>query len=117
MLRSRYTLLIIAVLLLLGGGYLLIFNWLVPKTAAFTVPMRWNRVPLRESKTIAHGYFGEPALTGPKSETWIAGTRTKEYQLHIYYVNDSVIAAYSIYYWYKSRLVLRNYLLDSASIQ
>jgi hypothetical protein len=46
MLRSRYTLLIIAVLLLLGGGYLLIFNWLVPKTAAFTVPMRWNRVPL-----------------------------------------------------------------------
>ncbi|MBV9988533.1 MAG: hypothetical protein JO301_12705 [Chitinophagaceae bacterium] len=116
--RLRYIFLILVSLLLLTlGCYLLIFNWLVPRTAGYAIPMRWHRIPLRESKTIVQGYFGEPASITPDSETWIANTRAKQYQLHIYYINDSIASAYSIYYRYSSRLVTRNYLLDSASIR
>ena len=113
----RKLLLALLVLGLLGWGiYAIAFNWMVPRTAGFGVPGRWKRVPLRETKSVVHGYYGEPAETARKMETWSGGTKDKQYWLHIYYVADSVAVSYSIHYTYSGKWVHRDYLIDSSSI-
>jgi hypothetical protein len=116
--NSRKWLLILLCIAIIGWlFYALCFQWLVPKTAAFAVPGKWNRVPLRESKTIAHGYLGLPADSTKEMDTWYSGSANKQYGLRIYYIEDTVIASYSIHYRYRSWLVTKDYLIDSASIR
>jgi hypothetical protein len=98
--------------------YALAFNWLMPKTAAFAVPGKWNRIPLRESKAIVHGYLGEPANSSRGMEEWIRKNgANKQFSLRIYYLADTLATAYSVRFHFKSRLVNRSYLIDSASIR
>ena len=116
--NSRKWLLVFIGLAIIGWlFYALIFQWLVPRTAAFAVPGKWNLVPLRESKTIARGYFGLPADSAKARDTWHSGPANKQYSLHIYYMNDTVISAYSIYYNYRGSLIKKDYLIDSSAIR
>jgi hypothetical protein len=99
--------------------YFFIFNWMVPKTASFTIPQKWRMIPLRQSKEIVQGYFGEPL---PKDSTvtadeWANGSKGKMYFLKIYYVSDTIAASYSIHYQFKHWAASRNYLVDTSSIR
>lgn len=98
-----------------------LFNWVVPKTAAFTLPRKWNFIPLGQSRNIVNGYLGEPHIKSisPDSsiEEWAGGSKDKMYFLKIVYVSDSLAAAYSIHYQYHNWLLNRNYLIDSGSLR
>ena len=113
----KWSVILLAVLLMGWLFYAIIFNWLVPKTASFGVPARWGRLPLRQPKEIVHGYLGNPAVTSGNREEWTGGTTKKMYRLQIYYHTDTVASSYSVYYFYRSRLVNRSYLVDSGSIR
>jgi hypothetical protein len=110
---------VVALIMLLWGIYAFLFSWVVPKMAAVTVPHKWTMIPLRESKLIVHGYFGEPvtANTDSTMEEWANGSKGKMYFLRIYYAADTVAIAYSIHYRYKNKLASRDYLVDSFSIR
>jgi len=113
----KWLLILLSVALTAWLFYAIIFGWLVPKTASFGVPGRWNRIPLRQPKEIVHGYLGNPADTSAGMEEWAGGTSRKKYRLRIYYQPDTVASSYSVYYIYRSRLVKRSYLIDSGSIR
>jgi hypothetical protein len=116
--KSRKWLLLLLCIVFLGWlFYAMTFQWLVPKTAAFAVPGKWNRVPLRKSKSIAHAWFGRPADSTEAIDTWQSGPSNKRYALRIYYIQDTVISSYSIRYTYGGRLLKKDYLIDSASIR
>lgn len=109
----------IASLILFAGVYFFVFEWVVPKTASFTIPQKWRMIPLRESREIVHNYFGEPL---PKNNSkdgdiWANGSKGKMYFLRIYYVSDTIALGYSIHYQYKNWFGSRDYLIDSLSIR
>ncbi len=111
----RFFLYLIPVLLIAWAFYALIFNWLVPKTATYTIPSKWNRVPMLQTRTTVHGYLGNPVMADSTKEVWKGGIKGREYALIIYYAPDSTTEAFSISYHYQSRLVSRTYVLDSFS--
>ncbi|MCW3088343.1 MAG: hypothetical protein JWQ78_1729 [Sediminibacterium sp.] len=117
--NSRTAAVIVILLLILWGMYAWIFSWVVPKMAAVTVPHKWNRVPLQQSREIAHGYFGEPSLANKDStiEQWADGSKGKMYFLRIYYAPDTTAMAFSIHYRFHNALASKDYLLDSFSIR
>ena len=115
--KSIIILLIICVVMIIF--HYLVFDLIVPKTAAFTIPQKWKMVPLRQTKEIVHGYFGEP-VPGTKtggSEFWTGGSKGKMYYLRIYYVSDTIASGYSIHYQYNAWFGSRDYLIDSLSIR
>ncbi|MES2371600.1 MAG: hypothetical protein V4557_03405 [Bacteroidota bacterium] len=97
----------------------IVFDVIVPKTAAFTTPQKWKMIPLRQTKEIVHGYFGEPVpgIKTDGSEVWAGGAKGKMYYLRIYYVSDTIASRYSIHYQYKAWFGSRDYLIDSLSIR
>jgi hypothetical protein len=97
----------------------LIFDVIVPKTAAFTTPQKWKMIPLRQTKEIVHGYYGEPVagIKADGSEEWTGGSKGKMYYLRIYYISDTIASGYSIHYQYKAWFGSRDYLIDSLSIR
>jgi hypothetical protein len=116
---NKKTLILIIILLTLVGLKYFIFDWMVPTTASFTLPHKWRMIPLRESKEIIRGYFGEPL---PKDSTvssdeWANGSKGKMYFLKIHYVSDTVAASYSIHYQFKNWFTSRTYLVDTGSIR
>ncbi len=116
--RLRKWLLVLVPVALLGWGiYAFIFNWIVPKSATLTMPRKWKRIPFRQPAETAHGYFGTPARTVGNMEEWTGGITDRRYYLRIYYGSDSTVIAYSVYYSYKSRLVSKDYLMDSISLR
>jgi hypothetical protein len=121
MTKSRkWAVIIFTLFIILWALNALLFSWVVPQTAAFTIPRKWSLIPLRQSKTIVHGYLGEPSVApGPDttSEIWASGSKGKMYYLHIHYHADTIATDYSIRYQYRNWLVSRNYLIDSVSIR
>ena len=115
----KWSVIILTLLIVLWGIYALLFSWVVPKAAAFTMPRKWSNIPLAQSKTIVHGYLGDPSVAqglDSTSEEWANGSKGKMYWLRISY-SDTVAIAYSIRYQYNNWLVSKNYLLDSISIR
>lgn len=111
-------LLIVSILVIFWGMYAFLFDWVVPKTALFTVPRKWNMIPLQQSKNIVHDYFGQPAVAAdPTLDQWATGSKGKMYFLRIYYVSDTVAVGYSIHYQFSNNFASRDYLLDSFSIR
>ncbi len=116
--KKGRVLILVLILAVLTGLYFVIFDWVVPKTAAFTIPHKWRMIPLRQTKDIVHNYFGEPLPNHtPESEEWANGSKGKMYFLKIYYFADTVATSYSIHYEYKNAISSRNYLVDSGSIK
>lgn len=119
-LYNRGTFVFIILCLVLTGFKYLIFDIVIPKTASLTVPAKWRMLPLRQSKTIVHGYLGAPVSSrNPKDssyEEWIAGSKGKQYYLTVDYA-DTIATGYSIHYQYSNWLVKRDYLIDSFSIK
>lgn len=114
----NWLLLLISILLFFGGVSTFLFGWVVPTTASFSVPRKWNRIPLRQSKNIVHGYFGQPSFVGePTFDQWANGSKGKMYFLRIYYASDTVAVRYSIHYQFSNNFASRDYLLDSFSIR
>jgi hypothetical protein len=99
--------------------YLFVFEWVVPKTAAITIPQKWRMIPLRQAKDIVHDYFGEPLpqYNTSESEVWANGSKGKIYFLRIHYLADTVAISYSIHYQFSNWFSSRNYLVDSSSIR
>jgi hypothetical protein len=96
----------------------LVFDFVVPKTAAFTMPYKWKTIPLRQTKEIVRGYFGEPLpAQNALSDKWANGSKGKMYFLQVYYINDTIASAYSIHYQYKNWFGSRDYLIDSNSLR
>lgn len=117
--RKKGTWILFIILLIMAGMKFLIFDWVVPKTASFTIPQKWRMIPLRQIKAIVHNYLGDPL---PQSSTngneeWANGSKGKMYFLKIYYVSDTIAAGYSIHYKYENWFSSRNYLIDSFSIR
>lgn len=112
---------LIPILLLSITMYFFVFNWLVPKTAAFTTPMKWRMLPMRQHRNIVRDYLGEPVgndTTGKlTTDEWDQGGKGKNYLLRIDYALDSTAISYSIHYRYSNRLMGRDYLIDSFSIK
>jgi hypothetical protein len=117
--NGRKYIALVIVCLMLAILHYLVFDVMVPKTAAFTIPQKWKMIPLRQTKETVHGYFGEPvADTKPGgSELWTGGSKGKMYYLRIYYVSDTIASAYSIHYRYKAWFGERDYMVDSSSIR
>lgn len=118
--NKRYKWLLAISLLVLTGWllYAFLFNWVVPKTAGFAIPGKWQMLPIRQTKEIVYDYLGEPALQpGKHTDEWISGSSDKQYSLRIYYVSDTIAAGYAIRYQYSGRFLKRSYLLDSMSIR
>lgn len=100
------------------GVYAFIFQWIVSKSAALTLPRKWKTIPLREPLSTAHAYFGQPSHRSRGMEEWTNGLGNKKYYLRLYYSGvDTVISSYSIYYSYKNWLLSKDYLMDSVSIR
>jgi hypothetical protein len=117
--RGKSYLFLIVLCIAMAIFHYTVFDMIVPKTAAFTIPQKWKMIPLRQTKEIVHGYYGEP-VTGTKadgSEEWTGGSKGKMYYLRIYYVSDTIAAGYSIHYQYKAWFGSRDYLIDSVSIR
>lgn len=117
--RAKSYLILIILLVAMVIFHYLIFDIIVPKTAAFTTPQKWKMIPLRQTKEIVHGYFGEPvtSVKSDGSEQWTGGAKGKMYYLRIYYVSDTIASGYSIHYQYKAWFGSRDYLIDSLSIR
>jgi hypothetical protein len=111
--------LLFLVMALLAGWlvWMGIFGWMVPKTAVFTKPGKWNLVPLRQKQEIVHAYLGAPSSAGNRVEEWTGGTRNRQYLLRMYYGADTTVIAYSVHYFYRSFLVNKEYLIDSNSVR
>ena len=112
---GKKTAALIVLLLVLTGLKFLVFDFVVPKTAAVTLPRKWRMIPLRQTKEIVHNYLGEPIAAAP--EAWADGSKGKMYFLKIYYISDTIASAYSIHYQYKNWFGSRDYLIDSFSIR
>ncbi len=110
---------LVAILIFALGMYLFIFEWVVPKTAAITIPQKWRIIPLRQTKDIVHDYLGEslPQFKTAETEVWANGSKGKMYFLHIHYMADTVATSYAIRYQFSSWFGARNYLVDSGSIR
>lgn len=117
--KMRTWLLVIVPVLLLGWGvYAFIFEWIVPKSATLTMPRKWKRIPFREHRSTAHDYFGTPVHSTGNMDEWGNGIDRKQYVLRVYYSSiDSSVVSYSIHYRYKSWLVSKDYLMDTASVR
>jgi len=118
--NRKWAVIIFNLFIILWALNALLFSWVVPKTAAFTIPRKWSLIPFGQSKTIVHGYLGEPSVsdgTDTTSEVWASGSKGKMYYLRIRYQADTVAINYSIRYQYRNWLVSRNYLIDSVSIR
>ncbi len=109
--------LLTSILLLYGW----IFSWVVPKTAAWTIPSKWKMLPLQQSRSIVHDYLGDPIpRKDPKDssyEEWVGGFKGKMYVLRIDYATDTMAVGYTIRFHYKNLFADRNYLIDSFSIK
>jgi hypothetical protein len=116
---SKKTFILIVILLFLVALRWLIFDLIVPKTASFTLPQKWRMIPLRQSKEIVQGYFGEPLPKDSSITTdeWANGSKGRMYFLKIYYVSDTIAASYSIHYQFKHWAASRYYLVDTGSIR
>lgn len=118
--RRGVTALVIFLLVLAGLEYL-VFDLVVPKTATLTIPQKWRMLPLRQSRTIVHGFLGEPIpqknATDSAYEEWGSGSKGKRYLLRIGYASDTIVVSYAIYYHYTNRLVDKDYLIDSVSVR
>lgn len=118
--HTRKAYIIIAILLLTFAGFhYVIFGVIIPKTATLVMPFKWRRIPLRQNKETVHGYFGTPVSIDNqnKSEEWVSGSKDKMYVLKVYYVSDTIAAAYSIHYKYHKWFSSRDYVIDSSSIR
>jgi hypothetical protein len=117
--KMRTWLLVLVPVLLLGWGvYALIFEWIVPQSATLVLPRKWKRIPFREPRSTAHGYFGTPVRIAGNMDEWGSGIDRKQYLLRVYYASaDSLVVSYSIHYKYKSWLVSKDYVMDTASVQ
>lgn len=113
---KRSWLVFAGVLLVLSSAVfaLTVFS-VIPYTASLAVPGKWRRVPLRQPVETVTGYFGTAAYLTAGSEVRVAGSTRRRYLLNLYYAPDSTVTAYSIYYQYRSLLINRDYLVDSAS--
>ena len=111
---------LLAAFLVFIGGYLLIFELVVPKIATLTIPRKWNRIPLGQPKNTVHAFLSEPNsslnLIDPFVDYWAGGSKDKMYFLQIKYNLDTIATGYSIHYQLTNGFVSKNYLIDSASV-
>ncbi|MES2329855.1 MAG: hypothetical protein V4539_09650 [Bacteroidota bacterium] len=116
---NRKTAVLIVILVIMVGLKFLIFDFVVPKTAAFTIPQKWKMIPLRQTREIVHGYLGDPLPEANVNgaDKWASGSKDKMYYLRIYYVSDTIALGYSVHYQYKNWFSSRDYLIDSFSIR
>ncbi len=100
--------------------YLFIFSWLIPNTAALSLPHKWRTIPVKQSKMIARNYFGESFINDSTAtsgkEVWSAGGKGRMYLLRLDYT-DSVVTGYSIRYAFSNAVISKNYLLDTFSVK
>ncbi len=115
--KKRNYVALVAVLLVMAGMYYLIFDIVIPKTAAFTTPQKWRMIPLRQPKEIVHDYLGKPVNTQNGVDVWTGGSKGKMYFLRMYYVSDTIASGYAIHYHYSNSILSRKYLIDSVSIR
>lgn len=122
--KNTYRNIIIALvifLLVMAGLKYLVYDIVIPKTAALTIPQKWRMLPLRQSRTIVHGFLGEPIpqkkATDSTYEEWGSGSKGKRYLLRIGFASDTVAVSYAIHYHYTNWLVDKDYLIDSASVR
>ncbi len=94
-----------------------LLEWMIPKTAAFSIPSRWKRVPVREKRFTARNYYGLPTDSSAERDGWEDGTKNKTFRLNIYYNSDSIATSYSIHYRYRKGWLQRSYLLDTFSLK
>jgi hypothetical protein len=93
-------LIIIAVLLvILIGAYLAIFKMAVPKAAEAFIPLKWQNIPLGQSKTVVHHYLGEPDTVVNGKEYWEQHLNSaKKYVLDVEYLKDTISGSYRVNY-------------------
>lgn len=85
---------------------------IIPKTAAITLPYKWNNVPLGQPMLITRQYLGQPAdTTTQQADSWIARRENGEYLLQMHYNSDSVSTSYKLYFNYHWGFFKKQYLL------
>lgn len=95
---------------------------LIPKTAALTLPYRWNHIPVGYQRFMLHQYFGhtingDSAYQASRTDEWIAYRTNGDYRLVVQYTKDSLSSSYEIWYRYKLGFLHKSYLLQSSSKQ
>ncbi len=110
---------VVAIALFFWGLYIFLFSWIVPKMAYAAIPQKWMHLPMMQSRTILHSYLGNPVeQTGVHNpETWVTGNAGKQYRLRVYYIGDSLVAHYAVYYQLHKTWIHKSFLIDTASVR
>lgn len=105
--------------LLIWGIWLFLFSWLVPKMSYAAIPQKWKHLPVMQSRSILHNYLGTPEEQSDtkNKETWLAGSADKLYRLQVYYLNDSLVGNYAVYYQLHKKWIQKSFLIDTVSVR
>lgn len=97
------------------GIYLLVYQYIIPKTAAATIPNRWVNIPFVIQRSELHEYLGKPFLIDSNmqtgGDTWKAYRNNNYYHLQVIYSADSLIKKYHIEFYYNGWFIKKKYLL------
>jgi hypothetical protein len=96
---KQWLIIIGLLLLLLAGGYFAAMKMTLPKAARAFIPVKWQNVPLGQSKRIVHEYLGEPDTVINGKEYWRQQLNSmKQYVLGVTYSGDTMSAGYRVVY-------------------
>lgn len=116
---KKWLILLLALGLLGAAFYLFTFEWMVPRLASISLPMRLHRLPVRQPRNIMLDYLGTPKSTDSSARTdeWIWPAGKQAYRLEAGFGQDSLLIRYRIEYRYRNFLFHKTYLLDSFSVR
>lgn len=101
-------------LILVGIGiYLLLVFFIIPFAAKLDKPVKWNKIPFSQARTIVHEYLGSPDSSGVK-DVWYRKSTYGMYKLEVYYNAMSNASKYRMFFSYKYDLFYEYQLLESS---
>ena len=106
-------LILLASLLFLFIMYSFVFNFAVPKSASFFLPVKWQHIPLGEKKMVVHAYLGKPIKESISEDDFEIKAGNNNYVLQVAYDKDTIAENYAIFYFYKSWFINKRYTIKT----
>jgi hypothetical protein len=96
---KKWLIIIVLLLLLLLGGFFFFVKTIAPKAAVVFIPIKWQNIPVGESKTVVLNYLGEPDTVIAATDHWEHKLNAnKKYLLDIMYSGDTLCVSYKLTY-------------------
>jgi hypothetical protein len=96
---KNWVIIVLFLFLFLLGGFFFFIKTIAPRAAAVFIPIKWQNIPLGESKTVVHNYLGEPDTVIAANDHWEHKLNAnKKYLLDIMYSGDTLCVSYKLTY-------------------